>query len=103
MGKLRHREGKPAAQVKQQSPLLSQHVEQMCHTASLNRKKEEKNKDPRMLSFSRIFLSLHGAEAMGEEIDLVPAFSELTAPASQSFKVGRISEMLSKLGHGEVK
>ena len=67
----------------------------MCHTASLNRKKEEKNKDPRMLSFSRIFLSLHGAEAMAEEIDLVPA--------SQSIKVGRISEMLSKLGHGEVK
>ena len=75
----------------------------MCHTASLNRKKEEKNKDPRMLSFSRIFLSLHGAEARAEEIDLVPAFSELTAPASQSIKVGRISEMLSKLGHGEVK
>ena len=48
-------------------------------------------------------MSLRGAEASGEEIDLVPALSELTAPASQSIKVGRISEMLPKLGHGEAK
>lgn len=76
----------------------------MCPTASLNRKKEERNKDSRTLSFSRIFLRLRGgAEAMGEEIDLVPSLSQLTAPASQSIRVGRISEMLSKLGHGEVK
>lgn len=46
-----------------------------------------------------IFLRLRGAEATGEEIDLVPAFRELTAPAPQNIKAGRISEM-SKLGHG---
>ena len=94
----------PLPQVEQQSPLLSQLVEQMCPTASLNRKKEERNKDSRTLSFSRTFLRLRGgAEATGEEIDLVPSLSQLTAPASQSIRVGRISEMLSKLGHGEVK
>ena len=35
----------PLPQVEQQRPLLSQHVEQMCPTASLNRKKEERKKD----------------------------------------------------------
>lgn len=52
-----------------------------------------------------IFLTLCHAEAVGEEIDLVPALSELTATESPNIKAGRDLGDVVQIGTqgGEVK